>query len=86
VGLCPILSFWFFLHLEEIFFLTGFNAALQREACIMTTTTKKRGLGGGRGLDALLSGVKQVKETVAAVEEGKVPVDGALKNLPVEFL
>jgi ParB family chromosome partitioning protein len=52
----------------------------------MTTTTKKRGLGGGRGLDALLSGVKQVKETVAAVEEGKVPVDGELKNLPVEFL
>ncbi|HEX6591939.1 MAG TPA: ParB/RepB/Spo0J family partition protein [Moraxellaceae bacterium] len=52
----------------------------------MTTTTKKRGLGGGRGLDALLSGVKQVKETVAAVEEGKVPVDGQLRNLPVEFL
>lgn len=52
----------------------------------MTTTTKKRGLGGGRGLDALLSGVRQVKETVAAVEEGKVPVDGQLKKLPVEFL
>ncbi|MCC2637853.1 MAG: ParB/RepB/Spo0J family partition protein [Moraxellaceae bacterium] len=52
----------------------------------MTTTTKKRGLGGGRGLDALLSGVRQVKETVAAVEEGKVPVDGELRNLPVEFL
>ena len=50
------------------------------------TTTKKRGLGGGRGLDALLSGVRQVKETVAAVEEGKVPSDGELKNLPVEFL
>jgi len=53
----------------------------------MTTTTKKRGLGGGRGLDALLSGVKQVKETVAAVEEGKAAIaDGDLKRLPVEFL
>lgn len=52
----------------------------------MTTTTKKRGLGGGRGLDALLSGVRQVKETVAAVEEGQLPMDGELKNLPVEFL
>ncbi|MDF2446832.1 MAG: ParB/RepB/Spo0J family partition protein [Moraxellaceae bacterium] len=52
----------------------------------MTTTTKKRGLGGGRGLDALLSGVRQVKETVAAVEEGKVPSEGDLKNLPVEYL
>ncbi|MFN3587562.1 MAG: ParB/RepB/Spo0J family partition protein [Moraxellaceae bacterium] len=53
----------------------------------MTTTTKKRGLGGGRGLDALLSGVKQVKETVAAVEEGKAALaDGDLKRLPVEFL
>lgn len=52
----------------------------------MTTTTKKRGLGGGRGLDALLSGVRQVKETVAAVEEGKVPADGELRNIPVEFL
>ncbi len=53
----------------------------------MTTTTKKRGLGGGRGLDALLSGVKQVKETVAAVEEGKAAfADGDLKRLPVEFL
>jgi len=51
-----------------------------------TMTTKKRGLGGGRGLDALLSGVKQVKETVAAVEEGKMPVDGELKKLPVEFM
>lgn len=50
------------------------------------TTTKKRGLGGGRGLDALLSGVRQVKETVAAVEEGNVPVEGELKNLPVEYL
>jgi ParB family chromosome partitioning protein len=52
----------------------------------MTTTTKKRGLGGGRGLDALLSGVRQVKETVAAVEEGKVPSEGELKDLPVEYL
>lgn len=52
----------------------------------MTTTTKKRGLGGGRGLDALLSGVRQVKETVAAVEEGQLPTDGELKNLPVEYL
>ncbi|HET8729801.1 MAG TPA: ParB/RepB/Spo0J family partition protein [Moraxellaceae bacterium] len=52
----------------------------------MTTTTKKRGLGGGRGLDALLSNVRQVKETVAAVEEGKVPADGELRKLPVEFL
>lgn len=50
------------------------------------TTAKKRGLGGGRGLDALLSGVRQVKETVAAVEEGKLPMDGELKSLPVEFL
>lgn len=52
----------------------------------MTTTTKKRGLGGGRGLNALLSNVKQAQEAVAAVEEGKPPVDGQLKNLPVDLL
>lgn len=47
---------------------------------------KKRGLGGGRGLDALLSGVKQVKETVSAIEDGSLPIDGELKQLPVEFM
>lgn len=52
----------------------------------MTTTTKKRGLGGGRGLDSLLSSVRKEKETVAAVEEGKLPVDGELRKLPVEYL
>lgn len=52
----------------------------------MTTTTKKRGLGGGRGLNALLSNVKQEQAAVAAMAEGKAPVDGELKNLPVEFL
>lgn len=50
-------------------------------------TVKKRGLGGGsRGLDALLGSVKQVKEEVVAIQEGKVAVDGELKKLPVEFL
>lgn len=52
----------------------------------MTTTTKKRGLGGGRGLDSLLSSVRKEKETVAAVEEGKLPMDGELRKLPVEYL
>lgn len=49
---------------------------------------KKRGLGGGsRGLDALLGSVKQVKEEVVAIEEGKVTAaDGDLKKLPIEFL
>ncbi len=50
-------------------------------------SVKKRGLGGGsRGLDALLGSVKQVKEEVVAIEEGKVAADGSLKQLPVEFL
>ena len=31
-------------------------------------STKKRGLGTGRGLDALLGAVRQVREEVAAVE------------------
>lgn len=47
---------------------------------------KKRGLGGGRGLDALLSDVKKEKETVTAIETGQAPVDGQLRQLPVEFL
>lgn len=49
-------------------------------------TTKKRGLGGGRGLNALLSNVKQEQETVTALQEGKAPVDGQLRSIPVEFL
>lgn len=48
-------------------------------------STKKRGLGGGRGLTALLGQVKEVKEELQAIEEGKF-VDGELKRLPVEFL
>lgn len=48
-------------------------------------TTKKRGLGGGRGLNALLGQVKEVKEEIQAIEEGRF-VDGELKKLPVEFL
>lgn len=47
---------------------------------------KKRGLGGGRSLDALLSNVKREKETVTAIETGQAPVDGQLRQLPVEFL
>lgn len=49
-------------------------------------SAKKRGLGGGRGLDALLGQVKEVKATVEQIEEGKAPVDGELKKLPIEFL
>lgn len=49
-------------------------------------TVKKRGLGGGRGLNALLSTVKQEQEVVTALQEGKAPVDGQLRNIPIEFM
>lgn len=61
--------------------------ALGKGAEEIKMVVKKRGLGGGsRGLDALLGAVKQAKEEVVAIEEGKVAVDGELKHLPVEFL
>jgi ParB family chromosome partitioning protein len=61
--------------------------ALEKGAGELKMVLKKRGLGGGsRGLDALLGAVKQAKEEVVAIEEGKVAVDGELKQLPVEFL
>lgn len=49
------------------------------------STIKKRGLGGGRGLDALLGTVRKVQEEVTAVAAG-LPPEGELKLLPVEFL
>jgi len=49
------------------------------------STAKKRGLGGGRGLDALLGTVRKVKEDVSAVEAGQAPA-GELRQLPVEWL
>ncbi len=47
--------------------------------------TKKRGLGGGRGLDALLGTVRKVQEEVTAVASGHKP-EGELRQLPVEWL
>ncbi len=49
------------------------------------STAKKRGLGGGRGLDALLGTVRKVQEEVTAVASGHAPV-GELRQLPVEWL
>ena len=48
-------------------------------------TTKKRGFGGGRGLDALLGTVRKVQEEVTAVASGQGPA-GELKQLPIEWL
>lgn len=48
-------------------------------------TVKKRGLGGGRGLDALLGTVRKVQEEVDAVVAGETP-EGELQQLPVEWL
>lgn len=49
------------------------------------STIKKRGLGGNRGLDALLGTVRKVQQEVTAVASG-LPPEGELKMLPVEFL
>ena len=50
-------------------------------------STKKRGLGTGRGLDALLGAVRQAKEEVAAVETASIQQVGiSLLNLPLEQL
>ena len=49
------------------------------------STIKKRGLGGNRGLDALLGTVRKVQQDVTAVASG-LPPEGELKMLPVEFL
>lgn len=46
---------------------------------------KKRGLGGSRGLDALLGTVRQVQEDVTAVETGRVAAT-ELRQVPVEWL
>ncbi len=52
------------------------------------STPKKRGLGGGRGLDVLLGAVRQVREEVAAVEANPAApaVASALQSLPIEQL
>lgn len=50
-------------------------------------STKKRGLGNGRGLDALLGAVRQAKEEVAAVETASTQQVGmSLLNVPLEQL
>jgi ParB family chromosome partitioning protein len=49
-------------------------------------STKKRGLGTGRGLDALLGAVRQVREEVAAVEENPAIIANSLQQLPLELL
>ena len=49
------------------------------------STIKKRGLGGSRGLDALLGSVRKVQEEVTAVAAG-LPPQGELRQLPVEWL
>lgn len=59
--------------------------ALTEETGIAMSTTKKRGLGGNRGLDALLGTVRKVQQEVTAVASG-LPPEGELKLLPVEFL
>jgi ParB family chromosome partitioning protein len=47
-------------------------------------STKKRGLGTGRGLDALLGAVRQAKDEVAAVESVSVQqVSDSLQQLPL---
>ena len=48
-------------------------------------TAKKRGLGGGRGLDALLGTVRKVQDEVEAVAAGQAP-EGEYQQLPVEWL
>ncbi|HEX5360380.1 MAG TPA: ParB/RepB/Spo0J family partition protein [Fluviicoccus sp.] len=50
-------------------------------------STKKRGLGGGRGLDSLL-GARKVKEEVEAIEANpsSPAVTSALQSLPIEQL
>lgn len=50
-------------------------------------STKKRGLGNGRGLDALLGAVRQAKEEVAVAETASIQQVGmSLLNLPLEQL
>ncbi|HMU86383.1 MAG TPA: ParB/RepB/Spo0J family partition protein [Agitococcus sp.] len=50
-------------------------------------SNKKRGLGNGRGLDALLGAVRQAKEEVAAAETANIQQVGmSLLNLPLEQL
>ncbi len=51
-------------------------------------STKKRGLGTGRGLDALLGAVRQVRDDVAAVESDTIPPTmlNSLQQLPLEQL
>ena len=51
-------------------------------------STKKRGLGTGRGLDALLGAVRQVRDDVAAVESHAIPPTmlNSLQQLPLEQL
>ena len=51
-------------------------------------STKKRGLGAGRGLDALLGAVRQTREDVAAIEEQSTIAINAnsLHHLPLEQL
>lgn len=48
-------------------------------------STKKRGLGTGRGLDALLGAVRQVREEVAAVESDTISpaILNSLQHLPL---
>ena len=45
-------------------------------------TTKKRGLGGGRGLDALLGPVRKVQDEVTAVASAQGPA-GELNPQPI---
>ena len=50
-------------------------------------SSKKRGLGNGRGLDALLGAVRQAKEEVAVAETASIQQMGmSLLNLPLEQL
>jgi len=51
-------------------------------------SAKKRGLGTGRGLDALLGAVRQVRDDVAAVESHTIPPTmlNSLQQLPLEQL
>lgn len=50
-------------------------------------SSKKRGLGNGRGLDALLGAVRQAKEEVAVAETANIQQVGmSLLNLPLEQL